>query len=204
MTYKEKVAIMSPGCVDENFIGGVIDCPSCYGFPDDPNCDCKSKGGDETKCTKCWNREIGSTETIRIKYHSDAIDKLTYIAGKSDWIDLRAAEEVELKAGEFKLISLGIGMQLPAGYEAVVVPRSSTFKNFGIIQTNHMGVIDETYCGDNDVWKFPAYAMRDTVIHVNDRICQFRIQKHQPQITFEEVDVLGNADRGGIGSTGKQ
>jgi len=142
-------------------------------------------------------------ETIRIKYHSDAIDKLTYIAGKSDWIDLRAAEEVELKAGEFKLISLGIGMQLPAGYEAVVVPRSSTFKNFGIIQTNHMGVIDETYCGDNDVWKFPAYAMRDTVIHVNDRICQFRIQKHQPQITFEEVDVLGNADRGGIGSTGK-
>ena len=143
-------------------------------------------------------------ETIRIKYHSEEIEKLTYIEGKSDWIDLRAAEEVELKQGEFKLIKLGVSMQLPAGYEAVIVPRSSTYKNFGIIQTNHMGVVDETYCGDNDVWMMPALAMRDTVIHVNDRICQFRIQKHQPQILFEEVDVLGNADRGGIGSTGKQ
>jgi len=143
-------------------------------------------------------------ETIRIKYHSDEIEKLTYIEGKSDWIDLRAAEEVVLKQGEFKLIKLGVSMQLPAGYEAVIVPRSSTYKNFGIIQTNHMGVVDETYCGDNDVWMMPALAMRDTVIHVNDRICQFRIQKHQPQIVFEEVEVLGNADRGGIGSTGKQ
>ena len=143
-------------------------------------------------------------ETIKIKYHSDEIEKLTYIEGKSDWIDLRSAEEVELKQGEFRLIKLGVSMQLPAGYEAVVVPRSSTYKNFGIIQTNHMGVIDETYCGDNDVWMMPVLAVRDTVIHVNDRICQFRIQKHQPQITFEEVEVLGNRDRGGIGSTGKQ
>ena len=143
-------------------------------------------------------------ETIKIKYHSDQIEKLTYIEGKSDWIDLRAAEEVEIKQGEFRLIKLGVSMQLPAGYEAVVVPRSSTYKNFGIIQTNHMGVIDETYCGDNDVWMMPVLAVRDTVIHVNDRICQFRIQKHQPQITFEEVEVLGNDDRGGIGSTGKQ
>ncbi|MBR5127626.1 MAG: dUTP diphosphatase [Roseburia sp.] len=143
-------------------------------------------------------------ETIKIKYHSDEIEKLTYIEGKSDWIDLRSAEEVELKQGEFRLIKLGVSMQLPAGYEAVVVPRSSTYKNFGIIQTNHMGVIDETYCGDNDVWMMPVLAVRDTVIHVNDRICQFRIQKHQPQITFEEVEVLGNEDRGGIGSTGKQ
>ena len=142
-------------------------------------------------------------ETIKIKYHSDEIEKLTYIEGKSDWIDLRAAEEVELKQGEFKLIKLGVSMQLPAGYEAVVVPRSSTYKNFGIIQTNHMGVIDETYCGDNDVWMMPAYALRDTEINVNDRICQFRIQKHQPAIVFEEVEVLGNDDRGGIGSTGK-
>ncbi len=145
-----------------------------------------------------------NTETIKIKYHSDKIEKLTYIEGKSDWIDLRAAEEVELKQGEFRLIKLGVSMQLPAGYEAVIVPRSSTYKNFGIIQTNHMGVVDETYCGDNDVWMMPALAMRDTVIHVNDRICQFRIQKHQPQICFEEVEVLGNLDRGGIGSTGKQ
>lgn len=143
-------------------------------------------------------------ETIRIKYHSDKIEKLTYIAGKSDWIDLRAAEDVVLKQGEFRLIKLGVSMELPKGYEAVIVPRSSTFKNFGIIQTNHMGVVDETYCGDNDVWMMPALAMRDTEIHVNDRICQFRIQKHQPEISFEEVEMLGNADRGGIGSTGKQ
>lgn len=145
---------------------------------------------------------IVERETIRIKYHSDEIEKLTYIAGKSDWIDLRSAEHVVLKKGEFKLIKLGVSMQLPAGYEAVIVPRSSTYKNFGIIQTNHMGVVDETYCGDNDVWMMPAIAMRDTEIRVNDRICQFRIQKHQPQITFEEVEYLGNEDRGGIGSTG--
>lgn len=142
-------------------------------------------------------------ETIRIKYHSDEIEKLTYIDGKSDWIDLRAAEHVVLKQGEFKLIQLGVSMELPKGYEAVIVPRSSTYKNFGIIQTNHMGVVDETYCGDNDMWMMPALAMRDTEIQVNDRICQFRIQKHQPVISFEEVDDLGNADRGGIGSTGK-
>lgn len=141
-------------------------------------------------------------ETIKIKYHSNEIDKLTYIDGKSDWIDLRASENVVMKKGEFHLIRLGISMQLPKGYEAVIVPRSSTYKNFGIIQTNHMGVIDETYCGDNDQWMMPAYALRDTEIHVNDRICQFRIQKHQPAITFEEVDFLGNEDRGGIGSTG--
>jgi dUTP pyrophosphatase len=94
-------------------------------------------------------------------------------------------------------------MELPKGYEAVIVPRSSTYKNFGIIQTNHMGVIDETYCGDNDVYMMPALAVRDTEINVNDRICQFRVQRHQPQIVFEEVEHLGNENRGGIGSTGK-
>ena len=141
-------------------------------------------------------------ETIRIRYHSDEIEKLTYIDGKSDWIDLRSAEHVVLKKGEFHLISLGVSMQLPAGYEAIVVPRSSTYKNFGIIQANSMGVIDESYCGDNDVWMMPAIAMRDTEIQVNDRICQFRIQRHQPAVTFAEVEELGNADRGGIGSTG--
>lgn len=143
-------------------------------------------------------------ETIKIKYHSNEIEKLTYIDGKSDWIDLRASEHVVMKKGEFHLIKLGVSMQLPKGYEAVIVPRSSTYKNFGIIQTNHMGVIDETYCGDNDQWMMPAYALRDTEINVNDRICQFRIQKHQPAISFEEVDFLGNEDRGGIGSTGVQ
>ena len=141
-------------------------------------------------------------ETIKIKYHTDEIEKLRYIDGKSDWIDLRAAEDVELKAGEFKLISLGVSMELPKGYEAHIVPRSSTFKNFGIIQTNHHAIIDESYCGDNDIWRYPAYALRDTVIHKNDRICQFRIMEHQPVIEFEEVDRLGNEDRSGFGSTG--
>ena len=140
---------------------------------------------------------------IRIKYFTDKIEKLDYIAGKSDWIDLRAAEEVELKKGEFALIPLGVAMELPRGYEAHVVPRSSTFKNFGIIQTNHMGVIDETYCGDNDQWFFPAYALRDTVIHTGDRICQFRIMDHQPAIEFAEAPDRGHEDRGGHGSTGR-
>ena len=140
-------------------------------------------------------------KTIKIKYFTNEIDKINKI-DKGDWLDLRAAERVELKAGEFKLIKLGVAMQLPEGYEAHVVPRSSTFKNFGIIQTNHQAVIDESYCGDNDQWFYPAYALRDTVINVNDRICQFRIMEKQPSINFEEVEVLENEDRGGIGSTG--
>lgn len=140
---------------------------------------------------------------IKIKYFSDEIEKLKFIDGKSDWIDLRAAERVELKSGEYKLIRLGVGMELPKGYEALVVPRSSTFKNFGILQTNSMGVVDESYCGDNDEWKFPALAMRDTVIDINDRICQFRIIKHQDALTFEEVKKLNEVDRGGFGSTGR-
>lgn len=143
------------------------------------------------------------SETIKIKYFSDKIDKIQKI-DKGDWIDLRSAETVELKAGEFKLIPLGVAMELPKGYEAHVVPRSSTYKNFGIIQTNHQAVIDESYCGDNDEWYYPVYALRDTTINVNDRICQFRIIKKQPEIVFEEVDFLNNKDRGGIGSTGKK
>ena len=140
---------------------------------------------------------------IKIKYFTEDIDKLCYIDGKSDWIDLRAAETVDIKAGEFKLIPLGIAMQLPDGYEAHVVPRSSTFKNYGIIQTNSMGVIDETYCGPNDQWFMPALAMRDTTIRVNDRICQFRIMTHQPEINFVQSTLENNDDRGGHGSTGK-
>lgn len=143
-------------------------------------------------------------ETLKIRYLSDKIEKLRFIDGKSDWIDLRSAEEVEMKAGEARLISLGIAVQLPKGYEAHVVPRSSTFKNFGLIQTNHMGVIDESYCGDNDEWRVPVMAVRDTCIHVNDRICQFRIMEHQPAILFEETDSLDHEDRGGIGSTGRR
>ena len=143
-------------------------------------------------------------ETIKIKYFSDKIEKLTYIEGKSDWIDLRASEEVELKAGEFRLVPLGVAMELPKGYEAHVIPRSSTYKNFGVLQANSMGLIDESYCGDHDEWKVPVMAVRDTCIHVNDRICQFRIMAHQPALQFEEVEHLEGCDRGGFGTTGKQ
>ena len=141
---------------------------------------------------------------IRIQYLDESIEKLTYIDGKSDWIDLRAAEDVTLKKGEFKLIPLGIAMQLPKGYEAHIVPRSSTFKNFGIIQTNHQGVVDCSYCGDNDQWFMPVLAVRDTQISCNDRICQFRIIENQPKIEFAEVEHLDGKDRGGFGSTGVQ
>lgn len=140
---------------------------------------------------------------IRIKYFNENIEKLKFIDGKSDWIDLRAGERVELKKGEYSLIRLGVGMELPLGYEALVVPRSSTFKTFGILQANSIGVVDESYSGDNDEWKFPALAVRDTVIEVNDRICQFRIMKHQDAFEFEEVNSLNEIDRGGFGSTGK-
>ena len=143
-------------------------------------------------------------EQIKIKYFTDKIEKLAYIDGKSDWIDLRASEEVTLKQGEFALVPLGVAMELPKGYEAHIVPRSSTYKNFGVIQANHCGVVDGSYCGDNDMWRMPVIAMRDTQIHVNDRICQFRIMKNQPEILFEEVEHLEGKDRGGFGTAGKQ
>ena len=139
---------------------------------------------------------------IQIKYFDKNIEKITNIEGKSDWYDLRAAETITLKAGDFALIPLGVGMILPEGYEANIVPRSSTFKNYGIIQTNHYGVIDNSYSGDNDQWRFPAYATRDITINKNDRICQFRINKKQPTFDFEEVEHLNDTDRGGFGSTG--
>jgi len=143
-------------------------------------------------------------ETIEIKYVDSKMKKLDYVDGeKSEWIDLRSAEDVELKAGEFKLINLGVAMKLPEGYEAHIVPRSSTFKKFGIIQTNHMAVIDNSYCGDNDIWFYPALAMRNTHIYKGDRICQFRIVPIQPKVTFKEVKNLDNPNRGGFGSTGR-
>lgn len=140
------------------------------------------------------------TEAIQIKYHAD-IEPLQQKEG-SDWIDLRAAKEIKLGPDQFKLIPLGVSMKLPKGYEAHIVPRSSTFKTWGIIQTNHMGVIDESYCGDNDQWMMPVLTTRAVIIHKNDRICQFRIVKKQPNIEFEEVDSLGEESRGGFGSTG--
>ena len=141
---------------------------------------------------------------IKVKYFSDKIEKLCYIDGVSDWIDLRAAEDVVMKKGDWKLIPLGVAVELPKGYEAHVVPRSSTYKNFGVIQTNSMGVIDASYCGDNDQWFWPALALRDTEIHAGDRICQFRIMQNQPHLDFVEVEHLSGLDRGGFGSTGRR
>ena len=140
-------------------------------------------------------------ETIKIKYFDNEMNKIEKIS-KGDLIDLRAAETVEMKKGEFRLIKLGVGMKLPDGYKANIYPRSSTYKNFGIILANSVGQIDNSYSGNNDEWKFPAIALRDTIIHKNDRICQFEIQKIQPEIEFVEVEHLDAESRGGIGSTG--
>lgn len=137
---------------------------------------------------------------IKVKYLAD-IEKIEKIE-KGDWIDLRAAKEIVLKEGEVVCIPLGVAMELPKGYEAHVAPRSSTLKNFGIIQTNSVGIIDESYKGDGDEWAMPVLAVRDTVIHKNDRICQFRIVEKMPSVVIEEVQSLGNEDRGGFGSTG--
>ena len=138
---------------------------------------------------------------IKIKYLRDMQPIKLLECG--DWIDLRAAEETEIKAGHYKMIPLGVAMELPKGYEALMLPRSSTFKKYGVILANSMGIIDESYCGDSDEWNFLAYALKDTVIPKNERICQFRIIEHQPPITIVEVETLGNKNRGGIGSTGR-
>ena len=137
---------------------------------------------------------------VKIKYFSDIekIKKFKY----GDWIDLRSSEDVELKAGDFKIIKLGIGMKLPYGWDAHVAPRSSTYKNFGIICANSFGIIDNSYCGDEDEWGFPAIALRDTTIHKNDRICQFRVVEKQPSIDFVEVEHLDKVSRGGFGTSG--
>lgn len=141
-------------------------------------------------------------QEIKIKYFDNWIDHPRKMAA-GDWIDLRSAETVTIKKGEYALIRLGVGMILPDGYEAHILPRSSTPSKFGIICANSMGVIDNSYSGDSDEWKFPAVAIRDTVINKNDRICQFRIVRNQPGIIFDPVDHLNEVSRGGIGSTGK-
>lgn len=138
---------------------------------------------------------------IDIKYHADILPLEKTVNG--DWIDLRVAEDVELKAGEFKLISLGVSMKLPEGYEAWIVPRSSTFKTWGIIQANHKGIVDNSYCGDNDIWMFSAIATRDVLIEKNSRICQFRVERKMGRVTFNTVEHLSDEDRGGFGSSGK-
>jgi dUTP pyrophosphatase len=139
---------------------------------------------------------------IQVKYFSKGTPRLKKI-DKGDWIDLTAAKDVFINAGEFALIPLGVAMKLPEGYEAHVAPRSSTFKHWGIIQTNGVGVVDESYCGDGDQWFMPVYATRKTQIVESDRICQFRIVEKMPNVEIEEVSELGNPDRGGHGSTGK-
>ena len=142
-------------------------------------------------------------KTIKIKYFDPEIEKIEKI-DVGDWIDLRSAETVSLKTGEYYLIPLGVGMILPDGYEAHVLPRSSTPANFGIIMACSMGIVDNSYSGDADEWKFPAVAIGDTVIEKGDRIAQFRIMRNQPPITFEVVEHLNDKSRGGIGSTGKR
>lgn len=138
---------------------------------------------------------------VRIKYHAD-IPRIKKIA-IGDWVDLRAAEDVKLKQGDMSYISLGISVQLPKGYEAYIAPRSSTLKQFGILCGNSIGIIDNSYCGENDIWHFCAYAIRDTEIHKGDRICQFRVMRNQEPLFLYEVTEMKNEDRGGIGSTGR-
>lgn len=149
---------------------------------------------------------------IYIKRHNSKLIMPEQVPG-SDYIDLRAAEDIWIPQGESALIDLGVSMDLPDGYEAQVIPRSSLFKNFGLIQTNSLGLIDNSYCSTEDRWKFPAFCLqgRDfidgrtgTMVHLNDRICQFRIVENQPKITFREVDKLNGVERGGFGSTGIQ
>ena len=138
--------------------------------------------------------------TINIKYFTDILP--IEINNNGDRIDLRAAEDIDLNIGEFKLIPLGVGMKLPNGYEAHIAPRSSTYKKWGIIQANSVAVIDNSYCGNEDEWKYPVIALRSTHIYKNDRICQFRIVENQPQIEFNLVNQLEESSRGGFGSTG--
>ena len=139
-------------------------------------------------------------KTIKFKYLAGAhpLEKIE----QGDWIDLYTYEDVTLRYGEYKYISLGVAMQLPLGYEAIVAPRSSTFQKWGLLQTNGIGVIDNTYCGDDDIWMFPAFATRNVKIPAGTRLCQFRIQECQPLIEFIPVDTLGNKNRNGLGSTG--
>ncbi|MFR3345372.1 dUTP diphosphatase [Blautia sp. RTP21359st1_E11_RTP21359_211015] len=139
---------------------------------------------------------------LRIKYFDKNIEKLKKTE-KGDWIDLRSAIDISLKKGDFALIPLGVGMVLPDGYEAHIVPRSSTFKNWKIIQTNSVGIIDNSYSGENDQWMMPVYAVEDTKIKKNDRICQFRILEKMPVLEIQEVEHLNDVSRGGFGSTGK-
>lgn len=154
---------------------------------------------------------------LKIKVKTFAGQVLPEIIDKGDWIDLRSNEEYVADKEEYKLLKLGVAMELPDGFEAIVAPRSSTFKTWGILLANSMGIIDNSYSGNNDEWRFPAWFTRRTIIHKGDRICQFRIQLSQKAtvwqkikwflsngIKIERVEELNTINRGGIGSTGKK
>ena len=140
---------------------------------------------------------------LKVKYFDKQIEKIKQI-NKGDWIDLRSAADIFLTKGQFALIPLGVGMVLPEGYEAHIAPRSSTFKNWKILQVNSVGVVDNSYSGDTDQWMMPVFATEDTEIKKNDRICQFRIIEKMPEIEIEEVEHLNDKSRGGFGSTGQR
>lgn len=183
----------------------------CAAVNDDEGASGEFKEGATAVCdiitkalTKLTEEMKGKRKTmeIKIKYHNGMEEWPIEKFEKGDFIDLRAAETIELMPMEFRLISLGVSMQLPEGYHAELVPRSSTFKKYKILQTNSIGIIDNSYCGDNDIWKLPALAVSHTVITKGDRIAQFRIVKNSEPVRFEKVDTLGNEDRGGFGSSG--
>lgn len=134
---------------------------------------------------------------VRINTHGNPLPE-----SHGEWVDLRAAEDVEMKAGEYRLISLGVSMELPEGYYAEVAPRSSTFGKYGILMANGIGIIDHDYASDEDIWRFPAYATHTTEIPKGARICQFKLVKKSPDIEFVGCSSLGNPSRGGFGSTG--
>lgn len=136
-------------------------------------------------------------ETIKINTHGGELPEC-----HGEWVDLATAEDTYMGAGTYRMISLGVSMQLPDGYYAKVVPRSSTCKKWGIIMANSVGIIENDYNGDNDIWQFPAYAISETFIPAGTRIAQFCIVRQEAGIKFEQVDTLGNEDRGGLGSTG--
>lgn len=154
---------------------------------------------------------------LKIKVKTFAGQVLPKIIDKGDWIDLRATADYSLNPGEYRLLNLGVAMELPKGFEAIMVPRSSTFKNYGILCANSFGVIDYSYNGDIDEWKFPAFSPKGSMIQAKDRICQFRIQLSQKAtvwqkikwflssgIKIEKVERLNTINRGGVGSTGKK
>lgn len=150
-----------------------------------------------------YEADINFDPCLKIRYHREKFPNLQEVKQFGNFIDLYNAEQVELKAGEFTLLNLGISVECPEGYWLQIVPRSSTFKKYGIIQTNSFGVVDTEYCGDDDILMMPVYAVRDTIIPANERICQFTLVPNV-NISISEVDKLEGPNRGGFGSSGRE